>query len=152
MKDLTKSTKHPLLHFTTPFTGGISLFKEDFEDIFGDITRLPKIFNSTPKANITQNDNEYKVSLAIPGVDKNNLNVAVDAGILTISSENKNETSEQNENYSMKEFSYSNFKRSFTLPDNANSDSITSKYINGVLEVVIPKTNEKKTAKTIVID
>ena len=62
--------------------------------------------------------------------------------ILTISSEIKKEENVQEENYSRKEFSYSSFKRSFTLPETVNEEKIEASYENGILNLILPKKEE----------
>ncbi len=73
--------------------------------------------------------------------------------LLTISAESKSENTEEKENFSRKEFSYSSFKRSFTLPESVDQDSIFANYTDGLLSLTIPKREEiaKETHKLIEI-
>jgi HSP20 family protein len=101
------------------------------------------IFNgelSSPPANITETNKEFKLDLSVPGMKREDFKVDVDNGVLTISSEKEEEQKDENKNYSRREFSYSSFSRAFTLPDNADENNITAKYDNGVLQLTIPKT------------
>ena len=148
----TRKKTHPLLHFSSPFTGGLSLFKEDLEDVFGDMSILPKMFKNSPKTNIIEDEKQYLVNIATPGVSKDKIKVSIDNSILTVSSENKEEKDEKGEGFTLKEFSYLNFSRSFNLPENVDVDGITSKYVDGVLNISIPKTVEVKAAKTITVE
>jgi HSP20 family protein len=110
-----------------------------------------------PAVNVVETENSYRVELAAPGQKKENFSVNVEKDVLTIS--NRVETSgeekkeEKTERYTRREFSYSSFKRSFTLPEHANADAIEAKYENGVLLVTIPKKEEgkEKAARTIEI-
>lgn len=92
-----------------------------------------------PDANIIENHKDFKIELAAPGLEKKDFKVEVDNGILTISSEKKEEKKEEHENYWKKEFSYNSFRRSFKLPENSIPDKVDAKYENGVLRVTLPK-------------
>ncbi|UNY97559.1 Hsp20/alpha crystallin family protein [Zhouia spongiae] len=100
-------------------------------------------FNA-PAVNIKENDDSYSLELAAPGLKKEDINVSVDENILSISSEVKTEKEETQEGgrYTRKEFNYSSFRRSFTLPETANEDQIDASYADGVLKVTIPKKEE----------
>lgn len=100
-------------------------------------------FNA-PAVNIKENDDSYSLELAAPGLKKEDINVSVDENILSISSEVKTEKEQTQEGgrYTRKEFNYSSFRRSFTLPETANEDQIDASYADGVLKVTIPKKEE----------
>ncbi|HLP33706.1 MAG TPA: Hsp20/alpha crystallin family protein [Bacteroidia bacterium] len=92
-----------------------------------------------PEANIIENDKDYKIELAVPGLDKNDFKVEVQEGILSISAEKEEEKKEEDKNFRRREFSYNSFSRSFTLPENLVTDKIDAKYENGVLRLTLPK-------------
>ncbi len=103
--------------------------------------------NSTlPAVNVSENEDEYKLDVAAPGMIKNDFKLNYDNGRLTISSERKEEKEEKNgETITRREFSYQSFQRSFSVPENViNADKITAKYDNGILHVVLPKREEVK--------
>ena len=103
--------------------------------------------NSTlPAVNVSENEDEYKLDVAAPGMIKNDFKLNYDNGRLTISSERKEEKEEKNgETITGREFSYQSFQRSFSVPENViNADKITAKYHNGILHVVLPKREEVK--------
>jgi HSP20 family protein len=104
-----------------------------------------------PLANFTETVKEFKLDLSVPGLKKEDFKVNVEDGILTVSCEKEEESNEDTENLKRREFSYSSFSRSFTLPDNAKEDQINAKYDNGILSVTIPKKEESasKPKKTI---
>jgi|SRR3989344_1020724 len=101
--------------------------------------------HSMPAVNIKENGKEFHIELAIPGMKKEDFKVDVQNNILTISAEKKEEKSDKNERYTRKEFSYSSFSRSFTLPGSVNGDKIDAKYNDGILHLSIPKKEEAKT-------
>lgn len=101
---------------------------------------------SVPAVNITENKNEYQVSLAAPGMKKEDFKIDVDGNILTISSEKEENKEEKDKKFTKKEYSYSSFSRSFTLPDEVNKEKIDARYENGVLNLVLPRREEAKKA------
>ncbi|WP_224484575.1 Hsp20/alpha crystallin family protein [Robertkochia aurantiaca] len=119
-----------------------SVFEEFFRpDWFGGMNDMN---NRVPAVNIKEKDNGFELELAAPGVKKEDFNIEVDQNVLTISTEQRNEKEETGDdgNYSRREFSYTSFQRSFTLPDTVNSDKIDASYEDGVLKLSIPKKEE----------
>jgi HSP20 family protein len=99
----------------------------------------------SPSVNIMEDEKSYTIELAYPGIEKNDFQVTTEKDRLFISYERKAEQEEKSEEkkYLRREFSNSSFKKSFSLPENAEIEKITAEYKNGVLEVVIPKAKEK---------
>jgi HSP20 family protein len=92
-----------------------------------------------PTVNIIENGKDFKIEMAAPGMEKKDFHVSVENGMLTISSEKKEEMKEKKENFTRREFSYSSFSRSFRLPENCLPDKIDAKYENGILKLSLPK-------------
>jgi HSP20 family protein len=121
-----------------------------FDGFFND-SYLPRFFewegNSektyTPAVNVEETEKEYRIEVAAPGLEKEDLKVSVNDGVLTITSEKKIENEEKKENYIRREFGYTSFCRSFTLPEEVDTEKINAKHKNGVLNVHIPKTEVK---------
>ena len=97
-----------------------------------------------PAVNIKENKDEYFLEIAVPGMNKSDFNIDVDNKILSISSEKEEQNETKEENYTRREFGYSSFKRTFTLPDTVESDNIKAQYKNGILSVHLPKREEAK--------
>jgi HSP20 family protein len=97
---------------------------------------------NVPAVNIKETDMEFTVELAAPGKKKEDFNIEIDDNVLNISSETRNENVEEEGKYTRREFSYSSFKRAFTLPDTVNEDAINAVYENGVLNITLPKREE----------
>jgi HSP20 family protein len=95
-----------------------------------------------PAVNILENETSFELELFVPGRKKEDFNVEVDEQVLTISSEIKEEEEIKEKSYSRKEYTYSSFKRAFTLPDTVNEDAIEASYKDGVLKFVLPKKEE----------
>jgi HSP20 family protein len=97
-----------------------------------------------PAVNITENKNDYTVSMAVPGMKKDDFEIDIDGNMLTISSEKEESKEENDEKYTRKEYNYSSFSRSFTLPEEVNKEKIEAKYEDGVLKLVLPRKEEAK--------
>jgi len=140
-----------------PRTGLLSPLSSMMENFLNDDFLPLKNRNGNetfaPAVNVSDNEKSYDVEVAAPGMNKEDFKVAVDNGVLTISSEKETETEETKDNYTRKEFSYSSFSRSFGLPENVDDKKIKAKYDNGILRITIPKTKveKKEASKTIAI-
>jgi len=103
-----------------------------------------------PAVNVSETEKEYEIEMAVPGMTKNDFKVKVEDGVLSISSEKKEEKEDKKKNYTRREFSYRSFDRSFTLPENATSDDVKAKYEDGILKLSIgKKKNAVSNAKQI---
>jgi HSP20 family protein len=124
-----------------------SLFDRFFDtDLFDWSNRNYSNTNTTlPSVNIKESNDDFEVEVAAPGFTKNDFKVELNHDLLTISSEKEieNETRE-GQQFSLREFSYQSFSRSFTLPNSADSEKIGAKYENGILRIVIPKKEEAR--------
>ncbi|MEM7381811.1 MAG: Hsp20/alpha crystallin family protein [Bacteroidota bacterium] len=108
--------------------------------------------SSVPAVNVSEGKDAFTLELAAPGLSKKDFKVNVDNGLLSISSERKSENEDKQENYTRKEFSYQSFTRSFSLPDTIEANKIKANYANGLLQVALPKKEEKQlTAKKDII-
>ncbi|WP_345765935.1 MULTISPECIES: Hsp20/alpha crystallin family protein [Chryseobacterium] len=108
-------------------------------------TNFSSTLTTVPSVNIKENDNHFEVEVAAPGMQKDDFRITLDSNLLTISSFKKNETEESKDNYTRREFSYQSFQRSFELAkDVVDEEHIEAKYENGVLKLIIPKTEKAK--------
>lgn len=99
---------------------------------------------SFPAVNVTESPREFSVSLAAPGLKREDFKIDVEGNMLTISSEIEEEKEAKDERYTKKEYHYSSFSRSFTLPEGVTKEKIDAIYENGVLRLVLPKSEETK--------
>ncbi|HEX8270359.1 MAG TPA: Hsp20/alpha crystallin family protein [Flavobacterium sp.] len=97
---------------------------------------------TVPPVNIRETETSYEVELSAPGKQKEDFNIEVDNGLLTISSEYKTESTSEEGKFTRREFSHSSFKRSFSLPETVNEDSINASYESGILRISLPKREE----------
>lgn len=114
------------------------IFDNDFFPVYSNKT------SSMPAVNIREDEKNYILELAIPGIEKNDLKIDINEDVLTISSETKKETEENKDGYKRKEFSYASFCRSFYIPENVNREKIEANYKDGILSVGLPKQEEEK--------
>ena len=115
-----------------------SLFDYDFFPVVSQTS------TSMPAVNIKEDEKKFVLDLAVPGIDKKDLQIEIHEEVITISSENKNESEETHDGFKRREFSYSSFCRSFYLPENVNKDKIEAGYKDGILTVELPKEEEEK--------
>lgn len=99
---------------------------------------------NVPAVNITEQKDNYLVSLAAPGLKKDDFKIDVDGNMLTISSEKEETKEEKDKKFTRKEYNYSSFSRSFTLPEEINKEMIEAKYEEGVLKITLPRKEEAK--------
>lgn len=123
-----------------PMTG----FDGVFDSIFNDTFFSDRAMARVPAVNISESKDHYHVELAAPCLRKEDFKLSLERNVLSISVEQNQQNHEQERNYNKREFSYSSFVRSFTLPDAANENGIEAKYVDGVLCIDIAKREEAK--------
>jgi HSP20 family protein len=118
-------------------------FRNDFIDLWDKASPM-----TVPGINISEGKSSYKIEMAAPGLKKEDINVEADGNMLTISCEKESERSDgspekdDEHTYSRREYNYSSFSRSFTIPENADGENIKAKYENGVVRIDLPKKKE----------
>jgi HSP20 family protein len=152
-----KLTKMKMITYKPGMRRKPTVFSPSFDKMFNDFFKddlfsvNPK--NQFPATNVKETDDAFVIELAVPGMNKDQFNVAIDNNMLTISAENKAEEKETTENYTRREFSFTSFSRQFHLPESVDQKAISAAYTNGVLAVTLAKKEEAKPvpAKTIEI-
>jgi len=127
---LVKWTNHPVMN-----------------EMFNGMHRRPvhhTCDHNRPLANITDNEKDFTIELAVPGMSKDQFNIKLDNDILTISVERKEEEVKEERNFTRREFRYDSFSRSFSMPDIVDQDKIKADYKNGVLSLKLPKSEDVK--------
>jgi len=137
----------------------VPIFRSVFDDFFTkdlfdwNSKHFSDLGSTLPSVNVKETERGFNVELAAPGMQKDDFNIELDHNVLTISSEQKDEKSEEDYDgrYTRREFNYQSFSRSFTLPENADHSKIEASYDDGVLYVSIPKKEivSKLSSKTI---
>ena len=117
-------------------------------EIFGQ--HIGRFFGSdglqehAPRVNIIENSEEFKVEMQAPGFDKKDLKLEMVDDTLTIRGEHTVEDENNDTRWTRREFSRTAFERSFVLPQSVKTDAIKAEYVNGVLQLTIPKSEEAK--------
>ena len=122
-----------------------------FNDFF-DNSWMERVNYTAPAINVIENDKEYDVELAAPGLTKDDFNVHVDEdNNLVVNMEKKAENHEKKHNgrYLRREFSYEKFQQMLMLPEDADADKIEAKVEHGVLSVIIPRKTKEETQKAV---
>ena len=134
----------------------MSLIPRNFylDDIFEDMPRMPKVHDlHAMKCDVYEKDVNYNIEMDIPGYDKKDISIECYDCILTISAEKNNEVNEENEEkkYIRRERVYGKITRSFSFAD-IDEENITADFNNGILTVVIPKSQKQESKKIIEIN
>lgn len=121
-----------------------------FNDFF-DNDWMVKANATAPAINVIENEKDYKVEVAAPGMTKEDFNIHLgEDNELVITMEKKNETKEENKEnkkYLRREFSYSKFQQAFVLPEDVEKDKISANVTDGVLTIELPKRTPEEKAK-----
>ena len=107
-------------------------------------TRFNNIM-TVPPVNIIKNENNYNLSLCVPGLKKEDLKISLEGSIICISSQKE----EIEERLTWKEFDLYSFSRSFTLPDDVDADHIEARCEGGLLRIVLPRREQVKQTTVI---
>ena len=100
--------------------------------------------NKVPSVNVSESSSEYKLTLAAPGMKKEDFHIDIEGSMLTVSSEKEESKEEKDTRFTRKEYSYSSFSRSFTLPSEVNQEKIDASYVDGILSISLPKKEDSK--------
>lgn len=136
-----------------------SFFESGWMDKFFNAP-LDEFFNfnkvmSVPAVNVTETEKEFRLCIAAPGLEKKDFKVEAYDDMLTISAEHEREQKEEgNDRFNRREYNYSSWSRSFTLPENCDFSKIDAEYKNGELKLLVPKIDvkEPKKVKTISVN
>ncbi len=122
-----------------------------FNDFLNDNwVSVPKFSGTTPAINVTENEQNYEIEVAAPGMCKEDFNISLTKdGDIVIAMEKKsdNKEEENDKKYLRREFGYSKYEQCLTLPDNADKENISASMNNGILDIKIPKLTEEEKEK-----
>ena len=122
-----------------------SIFNDIFDDDFMNYTPAKQF--ASPAVNIIENEKDYEIEVAAPGMSKEDFKVRLENdNELVISLEKKNEDKHEKKNYLRREFSYASFKQSFIIPDEVEAEGIGAAMVDGILKITLPK--KEVTVKT----
>jgi len=137
----------------------IDEFEKTIEQAFKPLQRLKRFFEdwdlelptesvNFPKIDIWEDDEKYVLEAELPGFDKKDIDVNISDDVLTIRATRKKEEEKKDKNYYYAERCYGEFVRSVRLPAEIDKKAVKAKYVNGVLELTLPKTKEAKEKAT----
>ncbi len=119
-----------------------SWLPEVFNDFFYN-NNMPKTNATAPAINVLENETEYTVELAAPGLRKEDFDISINNdGDLVIKMEKKNEVKDEKAHYLRREFAYSKYEQTLILPDDVDKDKVGAKMSDGVLNITLPKLNK----------
>lgn len=124
-----------------------------FDDLFNELYSLPTSFLSksgmdlSPRIDISETDNEYKIEAELPGINQKEIDVKIDNNILTIKGKKEDIKEEKEKNYHLRERYYGAFQRSISLPNNIEPEKIKASFENGVLNISVPKSDKRAPKK-----
>ena len=126
------------------FENALTGFDHYMDSLFGDsfLTPSERIFNRLPAVDIRETEKSYVLEADLPGFDEKDIDIHLDSNTLTIESKKEEDKKEEKNGYMVQERRQAAFCRSFTLPENADRESISANYKNGVLFVEIGKLAE----------
>jgi HSP20 family protein len=118
-------------------------FNDVFDSILNDTFIGDKLISRVPAVNIAENENEFHIELAAPGLKKEDFKINLDKNVLSVSADKKVENVEGTK-FSKREYNYTSFTRSFTLPETVDHSKIDAEYTDGVLKLTVAKREEAK--------
>lgn len=123
---------------------GQDMFRDMFEDFLGDWGEFPARTEArlSPAIDVSETEEEYRVSVEVPGISREDIELTVEQGRLHIRGEKKEETREEEEDHLRVERSYGSFSRTIPLPSTVDEEKIEAAYQDGVLDIHLPKTGE----------
>ncbi len=127
-------------------------FMEPWNDWFQEGLKNKAL--TMPRVNVTETKDSFNLDVAAPGLHKKDFKIDVEGNMLTISAQREENKEDKNESVTRREYNYSSFSRSFTLPDSVAEDKISAAYDGGVLKLTLPKTEKaiKSDNKTIAVN
>jgi HSP20 family protein len=125
-------------------SNALNPFTDVFESLFNDSFVSDRLTTKVPAVNIAETENDFHIELAAPGLKKEDFKINLDKYVLNISVEKKSEDTQEGKRYNKREYTYSSFVRSFTLPETADQEKIDAEYVDGILKITVAKKEEAK--------
>tara|TARA_B100001250_G_scaffold329277_1_gene293925 strand:- start:128 stop:583 length:456 start_codon:yes stop_codon:yes gene_type:complete len=138
------------------FTSTFDNIIKDFDSMFMPLsyrTSKNTHIDRTPRANVYKDPSGYSIEIAVPGYARDDFEIDVEDGVLTVGLNGRIEdTPEEKNSIRRREWSYTSFTRSFTLPELTNAETISARYDAGILYVSIPVSEERSSRKVITVE
>ena len=121
----------------------INDFDSMLDGIFNDGWNRSIISSNNPSVDIIENENEFELTADLPGLDKKDVNLSIQEGVLKLTADQKT-NNDSKDAYWLRERYSKTYDRSFTLPNNVVEEKINASFKNGSLKVILPKEEEVK--------
>ena len=127
-------------------TKSLEIFRREIDRLFDRFFEVMPFSEQEfmPSVDISETDKDVIVQAEIPGIDPKDLDISLNGRLLTIKGEKKSEHEEKKENYHKIERKYGSFSRTLELPVDVDPDKVGATYKDGVLKIVLPKTEAGK--------
>lgn len=132
-----------LMRYNRPSNDVASKRFSDIMDEFFNDALSARRDNFVPSIDISETDDTFLISAELPGMKKEDIDISLENGRLSISGERSFEKEEKNKKFHRVETKYGSFERSFQLPDNVDENSISASYENGLLNITIEKSEQE---------
>jgi HSP20 family protein len=133
-----------LVKFNNRTRNAAPYFNNVFDSLFSDALNKNYGISKMPAVNIAETAVSYKIELAAPGLNKEDFKIELKKDNLSVWAEKKSEQTEEQKDYTRKEFEYLSFARSFVLPEGVDTEKISAEYLNGVLNITLGKKEPAK--------
>ncbi|QLY26404.1 Hsp20/alpha crystallin family protein [Bdellovibrio sp. KM01] len=132
----------------SPFRG-LSNMEDPFDRLMNELMNMKRngglgSFEFSPSCDLAEEENQYIATFDLPGVNKDQVKVEVDNNQITVSAERKEEKKKDTKRTHLSEIHYGSYQRSFTIPGTIDEKKIDAKFENGVLTLIVPKTESSK--------
>ena len=114
----------------------------EFDRWFKGSDENAKTVEWCPRADVVENDDSYAITLELPGIEKDDVNVSVENNVLSVSGESKSEHDEEHKGLRRVERRFGSFSRSFRLPEGVDAEKIGASFKNGLLTLTVEKAPE----------
>lgn len=126
-----------------------SVVNNNFDNFFNDFfnSNFPTTTNvktNSPAINVVESEDGYRLEVAAPGFSKKDFSIEVEKEILTIAGKQEVQEAKEGEKYTRREFNYTEFKRTFHLPETIDAQAINATFENGILSITLNKKEEAK--------
>lgn len=142
-----------MTYFLSPFNA-LNQINRELNRVFDDRPLTAQLIENThwkPQADISENEDSFHVSIDVPGVSPEQMEISLHKGLLTIRGKRDTDNEIEDDQFSRRERIHGSFSRQFNLPDSADEETVTAKCVNGVLGITIPKA-KKSTPISITVD
>ncbi|NIS70758.1 MAG: Hsp20 family protein [Proteobacteria bacterium] len=117
----------------------LSVIENRMDDLFGNLDRFHPVVTRSPSIDVSEDDKKFMVRAEVPGIDPNDIHLAIEDHHLTLRGEKKSEAKEKKGNGHLTERFFGSFSKTFYLPETVNTKKVKATLRNGVLEITLPK-------------